>query len=226
MKIHRDLKVSQPTAWFMIHRIRENPAISVSVSRSNTQRRGSGTERIAGGYHRISTAATPTAPLTRKLGVTRPTRTPSRYRWRTGPPAPLRTLRENLPHPLHCPLLPRAHLVRVDLVPHRDLLDRLVAAQCLQRYLRFEPPCESPSFLNRVVGRFLSGRCGVLLSLTEQPPDDDTGESIGHDGKVSPRAEPFSSVQDLRNSDTVRILLLSRRPATDVSVFPPPNAQA
>ena len=23
MKIHRDLKVSQPTAWFMIHRIRE-----------------------------------------------------------------------------------------------------------------------------------------------------------------------------------------------------------
>ena len=119
-----------------------------------------------------------------------------------------------------------AHLVRVDLVPHRDLLDRLVAAQCLQRYLRFELLCESPSFLNRVVGRFLSGRCGVLLSLTEQPPDDDTCESIGHDGKVSPRAEPFSSVQDLRNSDTVRILLLSRRPATDVSVFPPPNAQA
>ena len=23
MKIHRDLRVSQPTAWFMIHRIRE-----------------------------------------------------------------------------------------------------------------------------------------------------------------------------------------------------------
>ena len=38
----------------------------------------------------------------------------------------------------------------MNLVPHSDLLDRLVPAQCLQRYLRFELPCESPSCRHRV----------------------------------------------------------------------------
>ena len=33
-----------------------------------------------------------------------------------------RPLREHLLHPLHRPLLPGAHLVRVDLVPRGDLL--------------------------------------------------------------------------------------------------------
>ena len=34
MKLHRDLRVSQPTAWFMLHRIREaGPASLVVISR-------------------------------------------------------------------------------------------------------------------------------------------------------------------------------------------------
>ena len=56
----------------------------------------------------------------------------------------LRTLREDLLHVLHRLLLPSAHLVRMDLVPHSDLLDRLVPAQRFQRHLRLELPAESP----------------------------------------------------------------------------------
>ena len=56
------------------------------------------------------------------------------------PRCPLQTLREDLLHPLHPPLLPSAHLVRMNLVPRHDLLDCLVPAQCFLRYLRFGLP--------------------------------------------------------------------------------------
>ena len=42
------------------------------------------------------------------------------------PTCPLRALGEDLLHPLRRPLLPRPHLVRMNLVPHSDVLDRLV----------------------------------------------------------------------------------------------------
>ena len=39
-------------------------------------------------------------------------------------------VKTNLLHPLHGALLPCAHLVQMNLVPRRDLLERLVPAQC------------------------------------------------------------------------------------------------
>ena len=52
--------------------------------------------------------------------------------------------------PFHRPLFPGAHLVRADLVPRGDLLDRLVPAQRLQRYLGLELPAERSPCANRV----------------------------------------------------------------------------
>ena len=66
------------------------------------------------------------------------------------PTCPLRPLREDVLHPLHRPLLPDTHVVRMDLVPRGDLLDRLVPAKRLQCHLRLELPRESPSRRHRV----------------------------------------------------------------------------
>jgi hypothetical protein len=53
---------------------------------------------------------------------------------------------QHIGHTLDRLTLPCAHLVGVNLMPCRDLLDRLVTTQRLKRDLRLELICELPAF--------------------------------------------------------------------------------
>jgi hypothetical protein len=59
--------------------------------------------------------------------------------------------REDIAHALHRPALPGAHLVRLNLMLGRDLLDHLVAPQRLQRYPGLELRRQPAPFPHRVL---------------------------------------------------------------------------
>ena len=60
-------------------------------------------------------------------------------------PLVVRAVRKHFRQAINCLPLPRANLIRMNLVLRGDLLDRLVAPQSLQRYARLELSCKSPS---------------------------------------------------------------------------------
>ena len=105
----------------------------------------------------------------------------------------LSPLREHLFHPFHCPLLPGAHLVRVDLAPCGDLLDRLVPAWRLQRTFALKSTLNRRRVLIASVG-------GIHLSLSNLsdfpgPPQTSVEARAFAWKKVSPTEASFATLQ-------------------------------